>query len=234
MCYNYFAAVFNGGKFKKGVTYMTRHMKKYLSLALAAAVSGMSAISVNAAEETKSGGKLSYYTYIGGCAKLDEIIGNIGNIKDFFTPTEKDDSASDNTETPDTPEIPESGTVSEYEIRVVELVNEIREEYGLSKLTLNSELSDVARLKSQDMHDNNYFSHTSPTYGSPYDMMTKYGIKYTFAGENLARGQKTPEQVVNAWMNSSGHRKNILSERYTQIGVGYVADGNYWTQHFIG
>lgn len=89
MCYNYFAAVFNGGKFKKGVTYMTRHMKKYLSLALAAAVSGMSTISVNAAEETKSGGKLSYYTYIGGCAKLDEIIGNIGNIKDFFTPTEK-------------------------------------------------------------------------------------------------------------------------------------------------
>lgn len=124
--------------------------------------------------------------------------------------------------------------MSEYEIRVVEFVNEIREEYGLNKLTLNSELSDVARLKSQDMHDNNYFSHTSPTYGSPYDMMTKYGIKYTFAGENLARGQKTPEQVVNAWMNSSGHRKNILSERYTQIGVGYVADGNYWTQHFIG
>ena len=105
---------------------------------------------------------------------------------------------------------------------------------GLNKLTLNSELSDVARLKSQDMKDNHYFSHTSPTYGSPYDMMTKYGIKYTFAGENLARGQKTPEEVVSAWMNSPGHRKNILSARYTQIGVGYVADGNYWTQHFIG
>lgn len=208
---------------------MKRHIKKYLTITVVAAVSGLSAIPANAAENTQIGEKLSYYLYASGCnSKIDEIINNFGNIKDFFTPSEKEDT------TPETPELPENGNLSEYEIRVAELVNEIREENGLKKLTLNSELSDVARLKSQDMLENNYFSHTSPTYGSPYDMMTKYGIEYTFAGENLARGQKTPEQVVNAWMNSPGHRKNILSERYTQIGVGYVANGNYWTQHFIG
>lgn len=211
---------------------MKRQIKKYLTITVAAAVSGLSAIPANAAENTQIGEKLSYYFYTSGCnSKIDEIINNLGNLKDFFTPSEKEDTTP---ETPETPELPENGNLSEYEIRVAELVNEIREENGLQKLTLNSELSDVARLKSQDMLENNYFSHTSPTYGSPYDMMTQYGIKYTFAGENLARGQKTPEQVVNAWMNSPGHRKNILSERYTQIGVGYVANGNYWTQHFIG
>lgn len=205
---------------------MRRQIKKYLTITVAAAVSGLSAIPANAAENTQIGEKFSYYLYTSGCnSKIDEIINNLGNIKDFFIPTEKEDT---------TPELPENGNLSEYEIRVAELVNEIREENGLQKLILNSELSDVARLKSQDMLENNYFSHTSPTYGSPYDMMTQYGIKYTFAGENLARGQKTPEQVVNAWMNSPGHRKNILSERYTQIGVGYVANGDYWTQHFIG
>ncbi len=125
-------------------------------------------------------------------------------------------------------------TVSEYELEVVSLVNEIRAQYGLSELALNTELSYVARLKSQDMHDNNYFSHTSPTYGSPFEMMTTFGISYRSAGENIAMGQTTPEAVVNAWMNSEGHRANILSASYTQIGVGYVADGSYWTQMFIG
>ncbi len=61
--------------------------------------------------------------------------------------------------------------------------------------------------KSQDMIDNNYFSHNSPTYGSPFDMLKKFGISYKTAGENIAMGQKTPKEVVNAWMNSEGHRK---------------------------
>jgi len=65
-------------------------------------------------------------------------------------------------------------------------------------------------------------------------MMRAFGLRYRYAGENIAYGQRTPQAVVNAWMNSSGHRANILNANYTQIGVGYVADGNYWTQMFIG
>ena len=121
-----------------------------------------------------------------------------------------------------------------YEKQVVELVNEQRAANGLAPLKLSSELSRVARAKSQDMHDRNYFSHTSPTYGSPFDMMKAFGISYRTAGENIAKGYSTPAAVVNAWMNSPGHRANILNSSYTTIGVGYVADGHYWTQHFIG
>jgi len=95
----------------------------------------------------------------------------------------------------------------------------------------------MARDKSADMRDHHYFSHQSPTYGSPFDMMKKYGISYTTAGENIAAGQTTPEEVVQAWMNSEGHRANILNPNYTAIGVGYVKGGSYgsyWTQDFIG
>ena len=125
-------------------------------------------------------------------------------------------------------------TVSSYEAEVIRLVNEIRVQNGLSALKTNWELSRVARYKSQDMVDNHYFSHTSPTYGTPFEMMRAFGLSYRAAGENIAYGQTTPQAIVTAWMNSSGHRANILSSSYTQIGVGYVAKGNYWTQMFIG
>jgi len=125
-------------------------------------------------------------------------------------------------------------TVSAYEAEVVRLVNGIRQERGLKPLTANWELSRVARYKSQDMVDNRYFSHTSPTYGTPFQMIKAFGLTYRTAGENIAHGYTTPQAVVNAWMNSSGHRANILNSSYTQIGVGYVAQGNYWTQMFIG
>lgn len=121
-----------------------------------------------------------------------------------------------------------------YEQQVIKLVNDQRAANGLKALTANDKLSDAARAKSQDMHDNNYFSHTSPTYGSPFDMLKTFGFSFKVAGENIAMGQSTPQEVVNAWMNSSGHRANILNSAYTQIGVGYVADGSYWTQEFIG
>ena len=84
------------------------------------------------------------------------------------------------------------------------------------------------------MKNNKYFSHTSPVYGTSYQMMKSFGITYRSAGENIAMGQRTPQAVVNAWMNSAGHRKNILNPSFTRIGVGYVASGNYWTQMFIG
>ena len=125
-------------------------------------------------------------------------------------------------------------SVRSFEQEVIRLVNEQRVQNGLNPLTENWELSRVARYKSQDMVDNRYFSHTSPTYGSPFQMIRNFGISFRSVGENIAYGQRTPQAVVTAWMNSSGHRANILNSSYTQIGVGYVADGNYWTQMFIG
>lgn len=124
--------------------------------------------------------------------------------------------------------------ITSYEQQVIDLVNDIREQYGLNRLKANWELSRVARYKSQDMHDKNYFSHTSPTYGSPFEMIKDFGISYRTAGENIAQGYRTPQAVVDGWMNSSGHRANILNASFTQIGVGYVSSGNYWTQMFIG
>lgn len=124
--------------------------------------------------------------------------------------------------------------VTSYEAEVIRLVNEIRRENGLNPLTANWELSRVARYKSQDMADNRYFSHTSPTYGSPFQMIKAFGLSYRTAGENIAMGYSTPQAVVDGWMNSSGHRANILNASYTQIGVGYVVQGHYWTQMFIG
>ncbi|MBN8190613.1 sporulation protein [Bacillus sp. NTK074B] len=128
----------------------------------------------------------------------------------------------------------QSGQLSQFEQKVVELTNQERAKQGLPALKVDAELSKVAREKSRDMQANKYFSHTSPTYGSPFDMMKQFGIEYSSAGENIAMGQQTPEEVVQAWMNSEGHRKNIMSSNYTHIGVGYVENGNYWTQQFIG
>lgn len=119
------------------------------------------------------------------------------------------------------------------EQEVVKLVNVERAKAGLPALKEDWELSRVAKYKSQDMHDKNYFDHTSPTYGSPFAMMKKFGITYKAAGENIAKGQKSASEVVNAWMNSEGHRANILNKSYTHIGVGFVKDGNYWSQMFI-
>lgn len=124
-------------------------------------------------------------------------------------------------------------SVTAYEQEVIRLVNEIRTENGLKPLVYDWELGRVARYKSQDMKDNRYFSHTSPVYGSPFEMIRNFGISFRSAGENIARGYATPMAVVSGWMNSSGHRANILNANYTRIGVGYVADGNYWTQMFI-
>ena len=175
-----------------------------------------------------------------GCYIPDASTGNYKTQSDVqndaAVPTNSSDSQT--TATPNDSDVtasPSDNTDNlSYAQQVTDLVNEQRAAYGLEPLTLNEELTNVAQLKSQDMHDNNYFSHTSPTYGSPFDMMTTFGISYSTAGENIAMGYATPEAVINAWMNSEGHRANILNSAYTQIGVGYVADGNYWTQEFIG
>ena len=145
------------------------------------------------------------------------------------------------TETAETAEAAETAETAEtsapaasnYEQKVAELVNIERQKNGLAPLTLDSAISNVARIKSKDMSDNNYFAHQSPTYGSAGDMLTKFGVKWSAWGENIAAGQRTPEEVVNAWMNSEGHRANILSPNFSKIGVGYVNNGRpNWTQMF--
>ena len=143
----------------------------------------------------------------------------------------------DEPETPDTPsmpDMPDTGSTSSFAQQVLTLVNRERAANGLSALRLDDTLSRYAAVKSQDMHDNGYFSHTCPTYGSPFDMMKSFGITYNYAGENIAMGYSSPEAVMTAWMNSAGHRANILSANFTTLGVGYGADGGYWTQWFIG
>src|SRR5690625_3533117 len=128
----------------------------------------------------------------------------------------------------------DSGYLSQFEQQVVDSTNKERAKYGLSPLTADWELSRVAKEKSRDMLINNYFDHNSPIYGSPFDMMDAYMIHYRSAGENIAKGQRSPEEVVNAWLNSEGHRANILNGSFTHIGVGFSEDGYIWTQQFIG
>lgn len=129
-------------------------------------------------------------------------------------------------------------TVSASDVsgEILSLVNRERAANGLSALTLDAKLSAAAQAKAEDMYNKGYFSHTSPTYGSPFDMMKSFGISYRTAGENIAKGQKTPSAVMSAWMNSEGHRKNILGSAYTKLGVGYVNAGGttYWVQLFVG
>ena len=122
-----------------------------------------------------------------------------------------------------------------YEEKVVQLVNAERQKAGLDALYIDSKISDVARVKSKDMADLNYFDHYSPTYGMANNMLLRFGITYSFWGENIAMGQDTPEIVVSEWMNSPSHRANILSSNFTFIGVGYYVDTDgtpYWTQLF--
>ncbi|WP_404450604.1 CAP domain-containing protein [Virgibacillus necropolis] len=123
--------------------------------------------------------------------------------------------------------------ISDFEAAVIELTNAERKKAGLSELQPDTRLSRVANLKSKEMVVKDYFSHESPSYGSPSEMMNEFGVSYQTDGENIAYGQKTPEQVVNQWMDSAGHRKNILNNDFTHIGVGFVKDGYYWTQMFI-
>ena len=133
---------------------------------------------------------------------------------------------------------PESGvqTQSEYAREVLNLVNKERTSRGLSALSLDEGLSKVAQNHSKDMAENNYFSHTNLAGESPFDRLKKGQISYRTAGENIAAGQKTPEAVVNSWMNSEGHRKNILNASFNKMGLGYVTANSgyktYWTQVF--
>ena len=122
------------------------------------------------------------------------------------------------------------------ELETFNLINQQRANNGLSALKVDSELQRVARIKAQDMVNNNYFDHNSPTYGTPFNMMKNFGISYKTAGENIA-GNSSNSAAVTAWMNSSGHRANILNSSYNYTGLAVVSSPRYgkvYVQMFIG
>ena len=122
------------------------------------------------------------------------------------------------------------------EKEVFDLINKQRTNNGLQALKVDSEVQRVARIKAQDMVDNNYFAHESPTYGSPSNMLKNFKISFRASGENIA-GNSSNSGAVNAWMNSSGHKANILSSKYNYTGIGVVSSPRYgkiYVQMFIG
>jgi uncharacterized YkwD family protein len=134
------------------------------------------------------------------------------------------------------PSIPDVNGLTADEGKMLELVNQERQKLGLKPLKIDMRLVDLSRKKSKDMIDKNYFGHTSPTYGTPFDALKNNGISYRYAGENLA-GAPTVERAHSGLMNSPGHRANILNPNFTHIGIGVVEGGPYgkmFTQTFIG
>lgn len=130
----------------------------------------------------------------------------------------------------------QTSTMNADEKEVFNLINKQRANNGLPALKEDSETQRVARIKAQDMVDNNYFSHNSPTYGSPFDMLKSFKISYKSAGENIA-GNSSNSGAVNAWMNSSGHKANILNSSFNYTGIGVVSSPRYgkmYVQIFIG
>lgn len=118
---------------------------------------------------------------------------------------------------------------------MVDLINQERTKHGLPQLQVDMQLTGVARVKAQDMVKSGYFSHTSPTYGSPFQMMRSFGITYRAAAENIAQNWSVTGAHLS-FMNSSGHRTNILNPSYTHVGIGIVNGGRFgmtFVQMFI-
>lgn len=157
------------------------------------------------------------------------------------TPT-NDDTAGDDGSAPsdvDADPAPNLGSgYGAFEAEVFRLTNEFRVQNGRDPLKIDARLNESAEAHSQNMADLNFFSHTGRDGSRAGDRMEDAGYDWRGWGENIAAGQKTPEQVVQAWINSSGHRANMLNSNWEEIGVGYVKDtdgsgyGHYWTQNF--
>lgn len=132
--------------------------------------------------------------------------------------------------------VDEKTVANSEEQKMLNLINLERAKAGVRPLIMDNQLVKIARLKAQDMINKNYFDHTSPTYGDPFTMMRSFGVKYGYAGENLA-GNQTVDNAHESLMNSPGHRRNILNPDYTYVGIGIVEGGSYgkmFTQLFIG
>ena len=130
----------------------------------------------------------------------------------------------------------QTSSMNSDEKEVFDLINKQRTNNGLPALQNDSEVQRIARIKAQDMVNNNYFSHNSPTYGSPFDMMKSFKVSYKTAGENIAANSSN-SSAVTAWMNSSGHKANILNSSFNYTGIGVVSSPRYgkmYVQMFIG
>ena len=127
---------------------------------------------------------------------------------------------------------PGSEDIHDYVFAVVDLVNEERAKENLAPVSLNRTATDAAQVRAEEAKES--FSHTRPNGTRCFTALAEAGLDYAYAGENLAGRIKTPEKAVDAWMNSPSHRKNIMNPNYSQIGIGYVAEGNYWSQFFVG
>ena len=127
---------------------------------------------------------------------------------------------------------PDSENIHKYVYTVVDLVNEERAKENIPPVTLNATATKAAQVRAEEATKS--FSHTRPNGTKCFTALAEANISYTAAGENLAGRIQTPERAVQAWMESPGHRKNIMNPKYSQIGVGYVASGNYWSQFFLG
>lgn len=198
-------------------------------------------------QEVKIFGKLDnwYAVYETATGSVGCVDSKFINVAENTTPepTTPNTTTPSTQGTPDQPsattgtpnEEPPSG-VSTEEQQLLELVNKARTEAGVGALAFDTELQKVARMKAEDMVNNNYFSHQSPTYGSPFDMMRQFGVEFKTAGENIA-GNQTIEKAFNAWMNSEGHRRNKLNGNFNQTGIAIVDSPTYgkvFVQMFVG
>lgn len=157
--------------------------------------------------------------------------------QDTTEENDKNNETTDNENPEVTSEsIENSNSLTAEEQEIFELVNNQRIENGLTALLIDEEVQNVARIKANEMVEQNYFSHTSPTYGSPFEMLKSFQISYKVAGENIA-GNSSSSKAVTAWMNSEGHKANILSNNYNYCGVGVVDSSKYgklYVQIFVG
>ena len=175
---------------------------------------------------------LNGYKLNAQCAQI--LFECIGGNPEYKPETEQKPEIEQKPETEQRPEIEQKPELEQNSIeqQVLVLVNNERAKHGLKALTLDQKLNDVALTHSKDMSQRNFFSHTNPDGLSPFDRMKRGGVSYKTAAENIAMGYKTAEAVVNGWMNSEGHRKNILNGSFNKMGLGYFGTGNYWTQLF--
>lgn len=213
------------------------HWKKIMPLALAAAIAAAPAAG---AAHTQQPDSLLLQT---------QQAGWLCELPDWDIPPQQPETAPDQTpeQAPDTEQTPEgqpdstpdqtpeqdNGTAQgDYASQVAALVNAVRAQHGLAALTVDARVQRAAQVRAAETAQS--FSHTRPNGSSFSTALTEAGVTYRTAGENIAYGQSTPQAVVDAWMNSSGHRANILSSSYTTIGVGYtVVNGTaYWAQLF--
>lgn len=181
--------------------------------------------------ELKAIGKITNWYIV---QTKDDTIGMVSGW--YISPITTNDSGFNDNTSGSTSNDVNSLSMTADEEKIFNLVNEARVSAGLSKLSVDKELLRVARIKSQDMVDSNYFSHNSPIYGTPFQMIKNFGISYKSAGENIA-GNSSVEAAFTAWMNSSGHKANILGNSFTHTGIGIVNSPKYgkiFTQMFVG